>query len=319
MSSIVARALVKRYGGVLALDELSFEVPRGSICAVIGPNGCGKTTTFGLLAGLLAADAGQIDLFGEGPFDAARHAGRVSLMPQDALPSPHATLRQSLRYYGELQGLERARAWREADRWLEQVRLAERADARQSQLSHGMRRRFSVAQALLGEPELILLDEPTAGVDPELAAELRALFRAQSGRATLLISSHVLSELEELCDHAIVIEKGRAVRQGSMQSLLQADTLVRVTLSAPADLARLAAQLPGARFEWQPPELRVRWSDAAPLEQLNARLLGALLEQGVGILALAAGQSLEASYLAERRAALGQGDGSISRGGSGAR
>jgi ABC-type multidrug transport system ATPase subunit len=236
-------------------------------------------------------------------------------MPQDALPSPHATLRQSLRYYGELQGLERARAWREADRWLEQVRLAERADARQSQLSHGMRRRFSVAQALLGEPELILLDEPTAGVDPELAAELRALFRAQSGRATLLISSHVLSELEELCDHAIVIEKGRAVRQGSMQSLLQADTLVRVTLSAAADLTRLAAQLPGARFEWQPPELRVRWSDAAPLEQLNARLLGALLEQGVGILALAAGQSLEASYLAERRAALGQGDSSVRAGG----
>jgi ABC-type multidrug transport system ATPase subunit len=229
-------------------------------------------------------------------------------LPQDSLPSPYATLRQSLRYYAELQGLERAEAERQTEHWLGRVQLLDRADARQNQLSHGMRRRFSVAQAFLGSPELILLDEPTAGLDPELAAELRALFREQRGKATLLISSHVLSELEELCDHAVVLEKGQTVSDGSMQRLRQADTLVRVTLSAAPDLAVLRQALsaagaptaPAPSIEWRAPELHVRWLERAPVEQLNARLLRALLEQGAGILSLEAGQSLEASYLAER-------------------
>jgi ABC-2 type transport system ATP-binding protein len=306
-SALVLRDLCKRYGNFVALSGLSFEVPRGSICAVIGPNGSGKTTTFGVIAGLLQADSGSVQLFGEGPFDPARHAGRLGLLPQDSFPSPHASLRQSLRYFGELQGLPRAEAVREADVWLERVRLTDRADTQQGQLSHGMRRRFSVAQAFLGKPELILLDEPPAGVDPELAAELRELFRQRRGLATLLISSHVLSELEELCDYAVVIEQGRCVRQASMQGLLRADTLVRVTVSSPPDLAALERQLPGASLQFQAPELVVRWREAAPLEELNARLLRALLEQRVGIQSLVPGQSLEASYLEERRALSGKG------------
>ncbi|HEU4577762.1 MAG TPA: ABC transporter ATP-binding protein [Polyangiaceae bacterium] len=305
-SAVVLRDLHKRYGGVVALAGLSCEVPRGSICAVIGPNGSGKTTTFGVVAGLLAADSGTVELFGDGPFDPARHAGRLGLLPQDSVPSPHATLRQSLVYYGELQGLSGAAALRDADLWLERVRLADRARTRQRELSHGMRRRFSVAQAFIGDPELILLDEPTAGVDPELAAELRELFRQRRGLATLLISSHVLSELEGLCDYAIVIEQGRCVRQGAMTGILKVDTQVRVVLKAAPDLARLREQLPGAQLEYQPPELSVRWRETAPLEELNARLLRALLEQGAGIQSLIPGQSLEASYLEERRAAVAQ-------------
>ncbi len=300
--AVVLRELHKSYGARPALSGLSCAIPRGSICAVIGPNGAGKTTTFGAIAGLLRVDSGTVELFGEGPFSARRHAGRVGLLPQDSFPSPHATLLQSLCYYGELQGLSRARAAREAELWLERVRLSDRARLRQSQLSHGMRRRFAVAQSFLGEPELVLLDEPTAGVDPELAHELRALFRERRGRATLLISSHVLSELQELCDYAVVLERGRCVSQGTMQRLLRADTLVRVTLRRAPDLDRLERQLPGASLEFQAPELLVRWSAAGELEQLNEQLLRALLEQGAGILGLAAGQSLEASYLEERRA-----------------
>jgi ABC-type multidrug transport system ATPase subunit len=301
--AVVLRDVHKSYGARRALAGLSCAIPRGSICAVIGPNGSGKTTTFGAIAGLLRLDSGSVELFGDGPFRARRHAGRIGLLPQDSLPSPHASLRQSLCFYGELQGLRRAHALREAELWLERVRLSDRADARQRQLSHGMRRRFAVAQAFVGEPELVLLDEPTAGVDPELAHELRSLFRERRGRATLLISSHVLSELQELCDYAVVLEQGRCVSQGTMQRLLRADTLVRVTLRRPPDLQRLEQLLPGARLEYQEPELLVRWSEAGALEQLNEQLLRALLEQGAGILALAAGQSLEASYLEERRAA----------------
>jgi ABC-2 type transport system ATP-binding protein len=301
MNVIIARELVKRYGKVVALNGLNLAIPRGSICAVIGPNGSGKTTAFGLLAGLLEPDGGSIELFGEGPFDPARQAGRLGLMPQDSSPSPHATLRQSLRYYGELSGLSRAVARQQADHWLKRVHLAERGNSKQSQLSHGMRRRFSLAQAFLGDPELVLLDEPTAGLDPELVAEMRGLFAERRGQATLLISSHVLSELEGLCDYAVFIEGGRLVRQGTMLSVREADTLVRVTLNRQPDLEQLSQQIPMASFEWKAPELCVRLSGGQTVEAANARILPVLLAQGVGISSIEAGQSLEESYLATRQ------------------
>jgi ABC-2 type transport system ATP-binding protein len=301
MNVIIARELVKRYGKVVALNGLNLAIPRGSICAVIGPNGSGKTTAFGLLAGLLEPDGGSIELFGEGPFEPTRHAGRLGLMPQDSSPSPYATLRQSLRYYGELQGLSRAVARQQADHWLARVHLADRGNSKQGQLSHGMRRRFSLAQAFLGDPELVLLDEPTAGLDPELVAEMRSLFAERRGQATLLISSHVLSELEDLCDYAVFIEAGRLVRQGTMQSVREADTLVRITLKGQPDLEQLIRQIPSASFDWKSPELCVRLGGGQTVESANAQILRVLLDQGVGISRLEAGQSLEDSYLATRQ------------------
>lgn len=300
MNALMVRDLSKRYGRRVALDGLSLEIPAGCLCAIIGPNGSGKTTFFGAVAGLLAIDGGSIDLFGQGPFDPARHAGRISLMPQDSLPSPHATLRQSLCHYARLQGMDAKAAVREAEHWLARVRLSERQDARYAQLSHGMRRRFSVAQAFLGQPELILLDEPTAGLDPELAAEMRELFAERRGKATLLVSSHVLSELEGLCDYAVFLEAGRRVRQGSMQSVRQSDTLVRLRLTAKPDLAELERLLAAASIEWSEPVLSVRFDAGEPPEVANARILRALLDRGAGILSLEPGQSLEESYLATR-------------------
>lgn len=303
MSVVQLSGVVKRYGRVLALDGLTLDVPRGSICALIGPNGSGKTTTFGVLAGLLQPDAGRVALFGEGPFDAARHAGRVSLMPQDSDPSPHTSIRELLIYYGELAGLERALARREADSWLERVALSPQANARIGQLSHGMRRRFSIAQALLGRPELILLDEPTSGLDPEVAVQIRELLREQRGQATLIVSSHILSELEALCDYAVILGAGKLVRQGSMQAMTGANTRVRVTLTHAPDLDALRARLEQVSIDWQAPELLVESKGGDSLDALNTRLLSALLAQGAGILELNAGDSLEAAYLATRQAA----------------
>jgi ABC-type multidrug transport system ATPase subunit len=152
MSAVVLENIVKRYGSVVALDGLSLEIPEGSIAALIGPNGCGKTTTMGVIAGLLRIDSGRIDVLGKGPFSAPEHAGRVSLMPQDSVPSSAVPIVDSLRYFAELQGLEPQKARREAERALGKVKLEGRARARFGQLSHGMRRRFSIAQAMLGEP-----------------------------------------------------------------------------------------------------------------------------------------------------------------------
>jgi ABC-2 type transport system ATP-binding protein len=301
LNAVELRGVVKRYGKVLALDGLAFEVPRGAICALIGPNGSGKTTTFGVLSGLLRPEAGEVVLFGEGPFDAARHAGRVGLMPQDSAPSPHTSIREILCFYAELAGLGASEARREADHWLERVGLGPNAGSKIGQLSHGMRRRFSFAQALLGKPELLLLDEPTSGLDPEVAVQIRELIREQRGQATLLVSSHILSELEALCDHAVILHAGRVVRQGSMQVMTGANTRVRVTLTRAPDLDALRARLEQVSLSWHAPELVVQSTGSDPLESLNARLLAALLEQGAGILELSAGDSLEATYLATRR------------------
>jgi ABC-2 type transport system ATP-binding protein len=298
---VVLEGVVKRYGRISALDGLSLAVPRGAACALIGPNGAGKTTLFAVIAGLAIPSAGRVELFGEGPFDARRHAGRLGLMPQDSAPSPHASLLQSLCYYAELGGLAPDAARREAELWLGRMRLADRARSRPGELSHGMRRRFSVAQAFLGSPELVLLDEPTAGLDPELAAEVRGLFVERRGRATLLISSHVLRELEDVCDYAVFIEQGRLVRQGAMRNLLETDTLVRVKVTRKPDLDALRQRVGVLAIEWTEPTLDVRLRGDQPLHVANAKLVRELLDQEVGILSLETGQSLEASYLATRR------------------
>jgi ABC-2 type transport system ATP-binding protein len=293
--------VVKRYGRRVALDGLSLEIPRGRACAVIGPNGSGKTTMFAVIAGLLPTNSGRVEVFEDGPFDARRDAGRLGLMPQDAAPSPHANLVQSLTHYAELAGKLGKEARGEAMHWLERVRLADRARARPAELSHGMRRRFSVAQAFLGSPELVLLDEPTAGLDPELAAEMRNLFLEQRGQATLLISSHILSELEDVCDYAVFLEKGRLVRQGEMRQLLETDSLVRLKLSRRPNLDGLAQRVGALAIDWAEPTLDVRLRGNQPVEVANAKLLRELLDQGVGIISVETGQSLEASYLATRR------------------
>jgi ABC-type multidrug transport system ATPase subunit len=293
--------VVKRLGRRRALDGLSLAVPRGAACAVIGPNGSGKTTLFSVLAGLLRPSAGSVELFGEGPFDARRHAGRLGLMPQDAAPSPHATLEQSLRYYAALAGLAAPDAAREAMEWLERVRLYDHVRSRPLELSHGMRRRFSIAQAFLGSPELVLLDEPTAGLDPEIAAETRALLARRRGNATLLISSHQLSELEDLCDYAVFIDHGKLVRQGQMRELLQSDSRVRLKLTRAPDLERVRQRVAALALDWVEPMLDVRLRGDRAIDAANAELLRELLDQGVGVLELSTGQSLEASYLATRR------------------
>ena len=301
MRAAALHRVVKRYGQTLALNGVSLEIPLGSVCALIGPNGCGKTTTMGVMAGLLQFESGTADILGEGPFSAARHAGRVSLMPQDATPSLHVPIRDSLRYYAELQGLRPADAEREAQARLEQVCLADRARSRYGELSHGMRRRFCVAQALLGRPELILLDEPTSGLDPELVVQIRDLILRQRGSATVLVSSHILSELETMCDHAIFMEQGVVVRQGPMSQLTAQNRVVRYTLTEAPNLDLLGVELQGCSLSWQPPTLTVNAPESQPLETTNALCLAALLTQKVGILSVDPGQSLETAYLSMRQ------------------
>ncbi|RME28761.1 MAG: ABC transporter ATP-binding protein [Deltaproteobacteria bacterium] len=296
------RGLRRRYGATVALDGLDLDVPRGVICGLVGPNGAGKTTTMGIVAGLIRPDAGTVDVLGEGPFDPTRHAGRVGLLPQDCAMPASLPVGEVLAYYGRLQGLSTSMARRAADRLLDEVDLADRAGQRIGQLSHGMRRRVAVAQALIGDPELVLLDEPTSGLDPHLVVRMRALLRTRRGRCTIVVSSHILAELEATCDHVIFMERGRCTAAGSMAELTGRSRQVIVELEPGLDAPALVPSLQGAglRAQVDGTRLVVTGPTGEGTAALNARLLPVLLAAGAPIVEVQAGRSLEATWMASR-------------------
>ena len=296
------RGVRKRYGKTVALDGLTLDVPRGALLGLIGENGAGKTTTFGVVTGAVRADAGAVDVLGQGPFDPARHAGRVTVLPQDCELHPHSSARQILRYYARLGGQTAQDAARDADRVLDLVHLCSRADARVRQLSHGMKRRLAVAQALLGEPELVLLDEPTGGLDPHLVVEMREVLRSQRGARTLVVSSHILADLEATCDHVAFLEAGVCVASGPVDEITKRAGRVRVRLAGAREGDAPELALEGRELsrdgEWLVVTLREGESPA----EGNAEILPALIAQGAEVLEVRHGESLEDTYMAARRA-----------------
>ncbi len=208
MSLITATNLTKYYGNMRALDEVSFTISAGSPVALVGPNGAGKTTLFSTLCGYLTADSGTVKILNQVPGDPSLF-GRIAALPQDAQLDPRFTVSDQLDLYGQLQGLKRKQAHSETLRVLELVNLSEYASARPHELSHGMRKRICIAQTLLGQPELVLLDEATAGLDPVNAREIRNLVRSLQSQATFILSSHDLVELDDLCDKVLHLNKGK--------------------------------------------------------------------------------------------------------------
>jgi ABC-type multidrug transport system ATPase subunit len=296
-------------GGRRALDRLTFHVPRGAICGFIGPNGAGKTTTFSIVSGFLPADEGSVDILGEGPFDPWTFKGRLGVLPQDAeLPGRH-TAPELLEHLAVLQGLDRRSARIEAARRLEQVRLGDRLGDRIDSLSHGMRRRVAVASALLGAPELVLLDEPTAGLDPLQAMSLREELAALRGRTTLVISSHNLAELERLCDWIVMIDEGRCVREGSCAEVTgrQARLILQTPASASAAEAIRAHQarqahpassaLVGAALSVADDEVSIALAPGADADAASLAIMSALVGAGIPLRELRRGTSLEDEFM----------------------
>ena len=172
-ASLVCQGVVKRYGRTCALDGMDLVVPKGSIFGLVGSNGAGKTTLMSVAAGLVRPCDGLVNVLGDGPFNPERHRGRLSLLPQDSHLPFYARISDLLSYYARLQGLTGSAVETAVKDVLEQVHLGDRARAKIRALSHGMLRRVAVAQALLGNPELIFLDEPMSGLDPAEVLNLR--------------------------------------------------------------------------------------------------------------------------------------------------
>lgn len=208
MNLIQCANVTKRYGGTLALDNVSLNLDVGAPIALIGPNGAGKTTLFSLLCGFLRATSGEVTILGHKAGDKALH-GRLAALPQDANLDPRFSVGHQLQLFARLQGLSGSQATMEVRRVLEQVDLSDSYDKKPEALSHGMRKRIMLAQALMGRPQLILLDEPTAGLDPPNVKVMRNLISEASSDATFVISSHNLDELEKVCQSVVHLDKGR--------------------------------------------------------------------------------------------------------------
>ena len=302
-SAIVTRELMKRRGKRRALDGLSLSVPRGSILGLVGENGAGKTTWMMAVAGFLRPDSGEIDLLGMGPFDAECHAGRISILPQDSELPLESTPKGALYRFGRLQGLSPDAARRSAHDALAAVNLLDRADAAVRTLSHGMRKRAMVAQCFVGNPEIVLLDEPLNGLDPVEADRLRRFIASQRGRRTIVVSSHNLEDVERLCTHVAVVGSGRLVRMDTVAAITHGtDRIVYTLSSAPKDAAAISAVVSGADFEWRDGGRMLVCSfgsEMGGVAELNRILLPALLAQ-TDIISVMPGQSLEEAFLVSK-------------------
>jgi ABC-2 type transport system ATP-binding protein len=217
--------LTKRYGDVLAVDTLSLRVPRGGVFGFLGPNGSGKTTTMGMLLGLVHPTSGEARIFG----DPARHPAtlrRVGAMVETPTFYPYLSGRANLKYF---QGIRRRGTPADIDRLLQLVDLGKRADTKFSTYSLGMKQRLGIACALLGDPELVFLDEPTNGLDPAGVVEVRELIRELgTGGRTVILSSHLLAETELVCDNVAVLSRGKLIAQGTIQELLREHDSMRM-------------------------------------------------------------------------------------------
>jgi len=234
--------LTKRYGDVVAVNNLTLRVPRGGVFGFLGPNGSGKTTTMGMLLGLVHPTSGEARIFG----DPARHPAtlrRVGAMVETPTFYPYLSGRGNLRYF---QGIGRRGAPADVDRLLELVDLGKRADSKYSTYSLGMKQRLGIACALLGDPELVFLDEPTNGLDPAGVVEVRELIRdLGKGGRTVVLSSHLLAETELVCDNVAVLSRGRLIAQGSIKELLRQHDGLRLRTT---DDTKAQAILAGIRW-----------------------------------------------------------------------
>ena len=316
-AAVVAERLTKRYGSLTAVEDLSFSVAPGEIVGFLGPNGAGKSTTMRILSGTMSGTSGRAAIWGVSvaldPAGAKRHLAYMpenNPLPEDLRVEEYLTLRARLKDVAPDRVDERVR------RVMEDCDLTRRASGRLiGQLSKGFRQRVGIADALLAEPRVVILDEPTIGLDPHQILGIRDLIRSLRGKMAVLISSHILHEVEQVCDKVVIINRGRLVAQGRTEDLRRellpeaAFTVVtradEATLLAVCRRAEAAAEVAAVTSADGWNTFRVALPAASPArETLAATLIGA----GLALREIAEEKfGLEDIFLAATRRAPGEG------------
>jgi ABC-2 type transport system ATP-binding protein len=263
-AAVEVRGVEKRYGSLMAVADLSFEAAEGEILGVLGPNGAGKTTAIRVLTTILAPTRGTFAVAGIPHTRAAEIRRRIGVLPESAGYPEHQTGEEYLRYHARLYGRSRAGARAVAAVLLDEVGLADRSRSLISTYSRGMRQRLGIARALVNEPQVVFLDEPTLGLDPAGQRQMLAIVRriAQERGATVLLSTHLLAEVEETCSRVLILNRARAVALGTVAevaaraaapraarlSIPAADKERALRALAAADVTILGSELEGARL-----------------------------------------------------------------------
>ena len=293
------RGLRKCYGPTVAVAGMDLEVPQGALFGLLGPNGAGKTTTFGILCGWLKPTAGSATVLDTPCHRLYRIAGRVGAMPQDAAFPRQVAVYSQLLHFARLSGMDGARAKREADRVLAAVGMHEAGRYRGSELSHGMLKRVALAQALIAGPEVLFLDEPTAGLDPAASRKIKDLIKSLTPRATVLVSSHNLAEIQEVATHGAILDHGRVVASGSLDVLTRrgGEVTIEVREGATIPGPALEAAIPGASIRIDRERIYVTFDANTDVADVIGRLLRILLDARVPVLGVLRGTSLENAFL----------------------
>jgi ABC-2 type transport system ATP-binding protein len=229
--------LTKTYGDVVAIEDVSFHVPRGEVLGFLGPNGAGKTTTMRILAGYMPPSAGRASVAGHDVFhDSLEVRRRLGYLPETVPLYTEMTVAGYLNFMARLRGIDDLAA--HVERAMAQVDIQDRADDLIGHLSKGYRQRVGLAQALVHNPEVIILDEPTIGLDPKQIIEVRELIRGLSGERTVILSTHILPEVSQLCERVLIISSGRIVAEDTPEELtarLAGAERIRVAVGPEAD------------------------------------------------------------------------------------
>jgi len=279
--------------GVRAVDALDFAVEQGQVCGLLGPNGAGKTTCLRVLLGLIHPTAGEARLFGVPVRAGAPELRRVGALIETASFVPHLSGIANLRLWWEAGGAR----WRDADLEpaLAIAALGDAVNRKVKTYSQGMRQRLGLARVLLGRPEVLVLDEPTNGLDPQEMREVRQLLsRVAEEGATVLLSSHLLAEVEQICTHAVVMDRGRLVASGSVQSLIGSAGSLYVEVDDVERAREVLQRLPMvSAVSLEAPGLSVELRDHAA----RAELVAALVHAGIGVQTVMLRRRLEDAFL----------------------
>jgi ABC-2 type transport system ATP-binding protein len=303
-AAVTAEGLGRDFGDTRALDGIDLTLEPGAPIGLVGPNGAGKTTFFSVLCGFLRPSRGQVKVLGKPPLHPDLR-GRVAILPQDAAFVKGVPVATQLAFLAELQGFARKAARAEAMRVLELVLLGDAARKPPEAMSHGMLKRVAIAQAFLGEPELVMLDEPTAGLDPATADHIKTLIRSLDKQRTFIVSSHTRDDVEELCGSVVVLDKGKVAQHRKVADLVARTSVLsfRLEQDAPPEIvSKLSAVTSVTRVEvGKPGERRLavhfREPNGAAADTTGSAIqiavLQALAAAGVSMIEMTRGQSLQ--------------------------
>ncbi len=285
---IEARSLSKFYGSFAAIRDVSFRIPQGQVAAFLGPNGAGKSTTLKILTGYLTPSAGSALI---GGLDVAAHrieaAARIGYLPENGPLYPEMTPLELLRFFGEARGLENGRLQSRIDSVVRQCALEAVLEKSIFKLSKGYRQRVGMAQVLLHEPDILIMDEPTSGLDPNQIRDVRDLIRTLGKTKTILLSTHILQEVEAVADHVILIHEGRVVFDGTPREMTAGRSLEQAfyDLSSNGPVAAKANQAP--------PSASPGADGAAGSQVAGAAATGGGASQGLGAASVEPGDAVD--------------------------